>query len=170
VNVGSATGPEIDNAGSWLGRLARLLALGGGLLLLGIAVLVTVSVLKRATTGEGINGDFELVQTAAAIVAFACFPLCVAVRGNIAVDTFTTRAPAGFNRALDALWDIVFAVICAVLSWRLAVGAMDQLKSGTTLMMSGITNWWAIALCSGLAGVLSLTALVVGVRLLRGRS
>lgn len=163
-------GPEDWNAGAFLGRLVRALALGGGLLLLGIALLVTASVLLRAVTGEGINGDFELVQTAAAIVAFACFPLCVAVRGNIAVDTFTTRAPAGFKRALDSLWDILFALICGVLAWRLAVGSMDQLRSGTTLMMSGITNWWAISICAALAGVLAVTALVVGSRLMRARS
>lgn len=159
---------EDMNAGRIVGAVARGVALAGGGLLLAIACLVTTSVMMRWLLGEGIPGDFEIVQTAAAIVAFCCFPLCIAVRGNIAVDSFTKRLPQRLRDALDALWDIVFALISLVLAWRLALGALDQLRSGTTLMISGFSIWWAIALCAGLMALLGATAFIVGMRLMRG--
>jgi TRAP-type C4-dicarboxylate transport system permease small subunit len=156
--------PEDQNAGPFLGALVRALAFCGGLLGLGLALLVSVSVSLRALMGEGITGDFELVQIMAAIVAFACFPLCVAVRGNFAIVSFTSYLLQRFNQRLDALWDLVLAVIFAIIAWRLVIGASDQFKSGTTLMMSGISIWWAVALCAALAFVTSVTALILALR------
>jgi TRAP-type C4-dicarboxylate transport system permease small subunit len=157
---------EDINAGPLLGGAARMLALIGGGLLLGISGLVTTSVMMRWVLGEGIEGDFEFVQTAAAVVAFCCFPLCIAVRGNIAVDTFSSGLSERWRNRLDASWDLLFAAICIVLAWRLALGALDQLRSGTTLMISGLNIWWAIGICAALLAVLAATALVVGLRLL----
>ncbi|MBP1806340.1 TRAP transporter small permease [Rubellimicrobium aerolatum] len=151
-------------AGPRMGPLARGLALGGGALLLGIAALVTTSVALRTVTGAGITGDFEIVQLAAAIAAFCMFPLCVAVRGNIAVDTFTTRLPQRAQDALDGLWDVVFGLVAAILAWRLALGAADQFRSRVTLMMLPVPTWWAVAACAALMALLALTALVVGFR------
>jgi TRAP-type C4-dicarboxylate transport system permease small subunit len=158
---------EDVNAGPMLGGIARTLALMGGGLLLAIAGFVTTSVMMRWLLGEGIEGDFEFVQTAAAVVAFCCFPLCIAVRGNIAVDTFSSGLPERWRNRLDAAWDLLFAAICIVLAWRLALGALDQLRSGTTLMISGLNIWWAIGICAALLAVLAATALVVGLRLVR---
>ena len=158
---------EDVNAGPALGGVVRALALIGGGLLLAIAALVTTSVSMRWLSGEGIQGDFEFVQTAAAVVAFCCFPICIAMRGNIAVDTFSNHLPQRWRNRLDASWDLLFAAICLVLAWRLALGALDQLRSGTTLMISGISIWWAIAMCAALMAILAITALMVGLRLMR---
>ena len=157
-------------AGPRMGAFARGLALLGGALLLGIAALVTTSVLLRAITGAGITGDFELVQLAAAIAAFCMFPLCVGVRGNLAVDTFTTRLPQRAQDVLDGLWDILFALVAAVLAWRMTIGAIEQFTTQTTLMMLPVPTWWAVAACAVLLGLLAFTALIVGLRTLRGRS
>jgi TRAP-type C4-dicarboxylate transport system permease small subunit len=157
-------------AGPGIGRLVRLLALTGGGILLGIAGLVTTSVLLRMITGAGIDGDFEMVQVGAAIAAFCLFPLCLAIRGNIFVDTFTSRLPARWSAVLDGLWDTLFGLIVLIIAARMVVGSMDQFISKTTLMVIAIPTWWAVALCAGLAGFLGVTALAVGLRMLRGRA
>ena len=82
-------------------RLTRAIALGGGLLTLGIAMLVTASVIGRRIWGQPVPGDFEFVQMATAVTLFAFLPLCQSHRGNIAVDTFTSRLPRAWQRWLD---------------------------------------------------------------------
>jgi TRAP-type C4-dicarboxylate transport system permease small subunit len=147
-----------------MGAISRWLAIAGGALLLGIALFVTTSVALRAVTGVGIDGDFELVQIAAAVAAFCLFPLCVATRGNIMVDTFSQRWPPPLARFLDGLWDLLFALIVAVFAARMVAGALDQLRSNTTSIVLGIPTWWAVALCAALLGVLAAVALAVGLR------
>jgi TRAP-type C4-dicarboxylate transport system permease small subunit len=157
-------------AGPRIGRLARILALTGGAILLGLSGLVTTSVVLRVLTGAGIDGDFEVVQLGAALAAFCLFPLCLAIRGNIFVDTFTTRLPPRWNAVLDGIWDVLFGLIALVIAMRMVVGAMDQLASKTTLMVLAVPTWWAVAICAGLLALLGVTALVVGYRMLSGKA
>ncbi len=162
--------PEDRIAGPRIGSIARALALGGGAILLGISALVTTSVGLRAVTGSGINGDFEIVQLAAAIAAFCLFPLCFSVRGNIIVDTFTTRLPKPFCDALDALWDVLFGALALVISWRMAIGAWDQFTNRTTLQVLPVPTWWAVAACAALMAFLAVAAVTVGLRVLKRTS
>jgi TRAP-type C4-dicarboxylate transport system permease small subunit len=163
--------PGLEPPRSFLGRrftsTAEALALAGGVLMLAVASLVTLSVLMRWLLGDGISGDFELVQIATALGAFAFLPLCQAHRGNVIVDTFTAKLPRGTRNALDALWDLTYAVLIAVLSWRLAVGALDALASQTTSMVLGIPQGYAIAACAVMGAFLTLVAAATAFRLVK---
>jgi TRAP-type C4-dicarboxylate transport system permease small subunit len=147
---------------------AEALALAGGVLMLVVAGLVTSSVLMRWLLGDGISGDFELVQIATALGAFAFLPLCQARRGNVIVDTFTAKLSRRARDRLDALWDLTYAVIIAVLSWRLAVGALDAFASQTTSMVLGIPQGYAIAACAVMGIFLAIVAVATGIRLAKG--
>src|SRR5262245_13853501 len=96
-------------AGAGLERLTRIVALGGGIVLLAAAILVCVSVLLRWVTSYSIPGDFEFVQISVALSAFAFLPYCQARRGHIFVETFTTRLPHRTRDWLDAMWELVYA-------------------------------------------------------------
>lgn len=76
-----------------LASVTRPLAIAGGLVMMAAAAVVSLSVLLRWTTSQSISGDFELVQIATALGAFAFLPLCQGRRGNIIVDTFTVWLP-----------------------------------------------------------------------------
>jgi TRAP-type C4-dicarboxylate transport system permease small subunit len=145
-------------------RIARVLALLGGFLLVGLAVLVTTSVLMRWSGGQGVNGDFELVQMGLALAVFAFLPLCQAHRGNVMVDTFTLRLPATFQAGLDVLWDLVYAVFAAFIAWRLAIGASEALSSHTTSMVLGLPIHYAISACAAMAAFLALIAVLTAIR------
>ena len=151
-----------------LGTAAEALGLVGGLLMLVVASLVTISVLMRWLLGDGISGDFELVQIATALAAFAFLPLCQARRGNVIVDTFTASLPERARRGLDALWDVTYAVLIAILSWRLAVGALDAFASQTTSMVLGIPQGYALVACAVMGAFLSLVAAATAVHLVTG--
>jgi TRAP-type C4-dicarboxylate transport system permease small subunit len=151
-------------------RIARVLALAGGVLVVVLAALVTASVVMRWAGGEGVNGDFELVQTGLALAVFAFLPLCQAHRGNVMVDTFTTRLPARVQGGIDALWDLVYAGFAAFIAWRLAVGAAEALASRTTSMVLALPLHYAIAACAAMAGFLALICVLTAIRRVRSTS
>ncbi len=152
-----------------LGLAAGLLATVGGLLILGVAALVTASIVRRWSGAQPIPGDFELVQMATAISVFAFLPYCQLRRGNIAVDTFTAWLPERVNRVVDALWDMVYSATMLLLAWCLFNGTRDMIQNGTTTMVAGIAMWPAIALCAVLAAGVALTACITSMSLLIGR-
>ena len=145
-------------------RIARVLAIAGGILVVGLAGLVTASVLMRWLGGQGINGDFELVQTGLALAVFTFLPLCQAHRGNVMVDTFTNRLPLRLQYVLDALWDVVYAAFAGFIAWRLAIGAMEAYTSRTTSMVLGLPIHYAIGACAAMAAFLSLICGLTAVR------
>ncbi len=152
-----------------LAAFTRPLAIAGGLLMIAVAVMVTVSVTMRWLINESVPGDIELVQIGTAVAVFAFLPICQARRGNIMVDTFTLRLPRRLQLMLDALWDLAYAGITAIIAWRLGVGAWDTIRSNTVSMMLGLPTGWAIAACAVMAAFLSIVAIATALRLSKGR-
>ena len=141
-------------------KLGTALALAGAALSLFIAGLVTVSVLLRWATSNGLPGDFEMVQMAVALAIFSFLPYTQLRRGNMLVDTFTSRLPPRMIVAIDAFWDVVYAAVAALMGWRLAVGATDAINSHTSTMVLGLPVGWAIMACAAMAGLLALASLI----------
>lgn len=160
--MGSETGVRL------LDRLARLLAMLGGALAVCLALLVSTSITLRALGLGGVRGDFEFVQMGVALIVFAFMPWSQARRGNVMVDSFTTKLPKRFQAALDALWEVVFAAMMALIAWRLGAGAMEAARSNTTTMVLLLPIAPAIAACALLAGFTALVALAMAVVRLRG--
>jgi TRAP-type C4-dicarboxylate transport system permease small subunit len=151
-------------------RVARALAIIGGLLSVASALLVTTSVTLRWLGFGSINGDFELVQIGVALSVFCFLPLTQARRGNIMVDTFTTWLPLRVQRAMDAFWDFVYAGFMALTAWCLMNGARDALASGLTSAMLGLNLWPVFAATVLLILLLVVTAVDTALQLLRSRS
>ena len=72
-----------------LERLARRLALAGGLLLVGVMGMTVVSVLGRYLFNAPVPGDYEITELAIGIAVFAFFPYCHSSNANIVVELFT---------------------------------------------------------------------------------
>lgn len=154
--------------GPWLLRaLTENLALAGGVIVLAAAALVCCSVMLRWLTSDSIPGDFELVQIAVGLSAFAFLPYCQMQRGNISVGTFTDRLPERMRSALDALWDLAYALAAAFIAWRLAAGAAETIANKTTTMVSGLPVGWAIAAVAVMAVLLAVAAAATALQLLR---
>ena len=151
-------------------RVARALAIIGGLLSVASALLVTTSVTLRWLGLGSINGDFELVQIGVALSVFCFLPLTQARRGNIMVDTFTAWLPLRVQRAMDAFWDFVYAGFMALTAWCLMNGARDALASGLTSAMLGLNLWPVFAATVLLIMLLVATAVDTALQLLRSRS
>ncbi|MFC5504956.1 MULTISPECIES: TRAP transporter small permease [Hyphomicrobiales] len=150
-------------------RVVQSVALLGGVLLITLSVTVVISVTLRSdfVGGAGVPGDFELVQMATALAAFCFLPWCQLRRGNIFVDTFTLKLPERWQRRIDAGWDMVYALVMALIAWRLAVGARAAFGTGETSMVLLVPSYLPIGFCAALALLVSVSAMVSARRLLR---
>ena len=72
--------------------------------------------------------------------------------------------PGARAHGLDALWDLVYARIIAIIAWRLVVGARDAFASQTTSMVLGIPHGYAIAACAAMGVFLSIVAVATARR------
>lgn len=163
------TGGRQERSPSGFDRAVQAVALLGGAVLVALATLVTISVTLRSNlVGQaGVPGDFELVQMATAVAAFCFLPYCQLRRGNIFVDTFTMKLPLRVQHGIDALWDVVYGLVMALIAWRLAVGARAAFSSGENTMVLQLPSYLPIGLCAALAALVSAAAFVSALRLSR---
>jgi TRAP-type C4-dicarboxylate transport system permease small subunit len=141
-------------------RFTGGIAVLGGALALAAAMVATASVLMRWAFNAPIDGDFEYVKMATAVAVFAYLPYTQARRGNIMVDTFTSWLPAGARRLLDALWDIIYAGFMGYIAYCMTYGALGMYQSGETTMQRQLVLWPSVAICTALAFLLAITALL----------
>lgn len=160
-------------------RVARMMAIIGGLVLTLLIVLTCISVLGRGAntfghsgfltsfapdlaaaliaTGVGpVQGDFEIVEAGIAFAIFAFLPICQLHGGHATVDVFTSFLPHNANRWIVAFWEVVLALVIILISWRLFVGMLDKFGNGETTFLLQFPIWWAYAasVAASLAAVL----------------
>ena len=158
-------------------RMARTLAVTGGVVLSALILLTCLSVIGRemnATmngaffqenfptfaafvlgTGIGpVDGDFELVETGVAFAIFSFLPLCQITAGHATVDIFTSRMSITANRLMRLIADIAFAAVLILIFVRLFDGTLSKYSTGETTFLLQFPVWWGY--------VLSLFASFVG--------
>ncbi|MEP4039114.1 TRAP transporter small permease [Pseudophaeobacter sp.] len=152
----------------WVERMARALAVFGGLVLTLLVVLTCVSVIGRGlntlghsdalaaisagagemliTTGVGpLTGDFELVEAGIAFAIFAFLPICQLYGSHATVDIFTNALGRKVNRFITAFWEIVLTGVIILITVRLFAGLQSKLSYGETTLLLQFPVWWAFA-------------------------
>lgn len=171
-------------------RLARGMAILGGVILTILVILIFVSVLGRGLntfgnsdwlnrvaggfaewligTGVGpVEGDFEIVESAIAFVIFCFLPICQLYGGHAAVDVFTSLLPGGVTKFLLALWEITLAAVLILITVQLFDGMMDKYNNGQTTFLLQYPVWWAYgasfiaAIATSLVGIYCAAARVL---------
>jgi TRAP-type C4-dicarboxylate transport system permease small subunit len=161
--------------------LARATAVLGGLVLVLLIVLTTLSIAGRslsklfhtdfaqsafgglsnwainAGVGE-INGSYELLEAGVAFAIFSFFPVCQLYAGHATVDVFTSALPQRALMVLRAFWEIVLSVTIVFLTWRLSDGMMRYVNNGETTLFLEFPVWWSYAASLAAATVASITA------------
>ncbi len=130
-----------DPAGAALRRLSAALAVLGGLLLAGGALLTVVSVTGRYLFSAPISGDVELVELAAGAAVSAFLPYCQVRGGHVIVDFFTATLPGRTRSRLDALHGLVFAFCAGLIAWQMTLGGLDTFRSNDETMVLGVPVW-----------------------------
>lgn len=127
----------------WLVALCRFAAAIGGATLMAIMTMTVVSVAKRTILGAPIPGDYEMVEIGSAVAIFCFLPWCQIVGGNVLVDFFTMKAGVRTNHGLEALGDLIYLAIAALMFWRSIYGARDFYDYGEQSMVLGVPTWWS---------------------------
>ncbi|MDW4497275.1 TRAP transporter small permease [Sulfitobacter sp. D35] len=148
--------------------LARTTALAGGLVLMGLVILTTLSIIGRTlnkvlhgpgiqenfggiaqallATGVGeIQGNYELLEAGVAFAIFSFFPICQLHGAHATVDVFTSFLPRRATRFIAAFWEIVLTAVLILLSWRLYEGMLRYVNNGETTLFLQFPVWWAYA-------------------------
>ncbi len=128
--------------------LALSSAYAGGAMLVALVTMTCISIAGRAFTFAGlgpVKGDFELLEAGIAFCIFAFLPVCQFKSAHATVDVFTSPLPVSFNRTIIAFWEIMFALVMAVVVWRLYEGMLTKQQNGETTFLIQFPIWWAYA-------------------------
>ena len=143
-----------------LEQLCDASAAVGALVLSAVALMTTVSVIGRAFFAHPILGDVELVQLGGAVVVASFLPYTQFRRANIIVDFFTTNASAASQRLMDAFGTLLYTVVLAVVTWRVAAGGLSMYESQERSMLMDLPLWLpyllmlpGLALCVAIGAV-----------------
>jgi TRAP-type C4-dicarboxylate transport system permease small subunit len=126
--------------------LARSLAVLGGVTLGAITLLTVVSVVGRSMIWAGLGpiaGDYEMAEALTGVAIFCFLPICQLNRGHVVVDLFEKQMGPTLTRWIDALSEIVMAVVLIIIAWRLTAGFADKYHNGETSFIRQFPMWWA---------------------------
>ncbi|GAA3865189.1 TRAP transporter small permease [Celeribacter arenosi] len=116
-------------------------ASAGGFAIFATALVVTYSITTRNLGLGGVRGDFELVELVCVACASLFLPLCQFTRGHVLVDIFTLWMSPRAQGRIDGFWMLLFAVVWAILAWRLTHGLSDFYSYGDKSMLLRFPIW-----------------------------
>ena len=137
-------------------KVTRLFALAGGLVLCAMALLTTVSVIGRRFFNTPVTGDFELIAIGTGVCVFAFLPYCHLKRENVLVDFFMSGAPDRVKSFFDAISNLTYTLIIAIMIWRMSLGGMDLYKVDEMTLILEFSRWWTFP-----AAILCLVLLLI---------
>jgi len=145
------------------------MAVVGGIVLLGLVLMISISIAGRTVTsilhsgwmqanlpgfadwmiatGIGpIFGDYEFLTAGLAFSVFAFIGWCQVTGGHATVDVFTARMPERASRILSMFIEVVFAWALILIAVQLYEGMNTQIRRGSTTFLLQYPVWWNYAL------------------------
>lgn len=147
-----------DTIGRFLWTWSKLSALGGVIILVGICLISTFSVIGRAFFNTPIKGDVELIQVGCSLAIASFLPYAQIKKAHVIVDFFTLKAPFVVKKILDVFASILLGMVALILMWRSYFGAVSSFQNGTKTMILGLPEWLAHTTIAPGFFLLSLTA------------
>jgi len=148
MTIALPIGRIVDKTASTVERIARYVALLGGVVLIGVALVTLISVTGRALMDFGLSplrGQFELVQAGTAFVVTAFLPWAQLRRAHASVAVFTDFLSSRANAVIDLVGDILLFGVAILITWRQFYGVLDKLAYGETTFLLRFPLWWAYA-------------------------
>ena len=148
-------------------RVAR--AAAAALLMLVAIAITLVSVVGRYGFSAPVPGDYELVETDLRASASSCsFPIRMRPAATSSSSSSRPECRARHQRMLDLVHDVIFAVVAALLAWRLGDRLCRQIRTPANRpCWSAIPFWWSYSFAvasMALLCVVCLARIVAGDR------
>jgi len=155
-----------------MAALAWFSALVGGVALLAVMLMTTVSVAGMSASKLGkllkksydtvvepllalgpIPGETEMVEAGMAFIIFAFLPLVTLNKGHAEVAILTGFFGKGVNRLIDLLSDSLMFAVALFLGYRHLLGSIDKFHNGETSWILLYPVWWGYGAALFGAGV-----------------
>ncbi len=163
----------LDSALAAANRVARAGALGGGLLILAAALLVSVDVTLRKLLSVTLGGADELSGYALAIGSTWSFAFVLLARGHVRIDALYQLLPRKWAAACDVIAIVALLVFASLIAWHGAgtlaqswqLGARSNSALAVPLALPQAL-WWigyvGFVVCAALLLVRAAAALLAG--------
>lgn len=136
-------GPEMRRAGDgtlarWVTAAASALAVAGGLVLLGMALVTAAAISGRAASWlPVVMGDFELVEMGTAVAVMCFMPWCQLGGGQVTVDILSERLGRWHHR-LGAIGQALLLLVSVVVLWRFWLGFGEKFPFGSDALRAAL--------------------------------
>jgi TRAP-type C4-dicarboxylate transport system permease small subunit len=150
------------------GRFLRLLALGGGIVLMLLMGYTVLDVVLRYGFNKPFSGSLELTEFAMALIVFLGIAYCGFTGGHVAVDILERPLQSPKLRFVPVLLTLASAALFAAIAWLTAAEALTSMHR-----VSNMVRWphWPFQLTVALGSAMyALVLLLQSVEILRGRS
>jgi TRAP-type C4-dicarboxylate transport system permease small subunit len=163
----------LDAALTAANRVARAGALGGGLLILAAALLVSVDVTLRKLANTTLGGADELSGYALAIGSTWSFAFVLLARGHVRIDALYQWLPRKLAAACDLIAIAALLVFASLIAWH-GAGVLAQswqlgARSNSSLAVPLAVPqalWWVgyagFVVCAALLLLRALAAMWIG--------
>ena len=134
--------PRLEKrTGRVIEQLSRVMAFGGGLILLAISAMTVVSIIGRMGGGYGLQpvpGDYELVANGCALAVFSFLPYCQLKRGHVTVDILTDHFPARARVLTGLLGDLLISLGAVIILRQLWFGFAEKFPYGSDALREAL--------------------------------
>ena len=113
-------------------RWSRRLALAGGWLLLGLAIVTVLDVLLRKFFSRPIQGTFEASELLLALIIFLAMPYTGLSDGHVVLDLTTERLPRRIQHVIIGVNALFCAAFLGVVAWQVGLLAAEFSRTART--------------------------------------
>ncbi|MFV0333451.1 MAG: TRAP transporter small permease [Tropicimonas sp.] len=128
------------SAGRILERICHVLAMIGGAFMVCAMLTLVVHVAGNALDMPILGAD-EIVELLIGASIFCFLAPCHLRGANIVVDYFSRPLPRWARNAADVCVTLLFALIAALLTWRLMAGGMSAFTRNKQSMFLSLPEW-----------------------------
>lgn len=138
-----ALAPRAEAAtGRLIARLARGMAMIGGVILVLIGLVVCASILGRQLDGwlffAPIRADYELVEMGTVTAVCAFLPWCQLARGHVSVDLLANRTRPRIKALAGLVGDLSLAAVALAMGWRHWAGTGEKFPYGSDALREAL--------------------------------
>ena len=143
-------------------RWARRLALAGGWLLLGVALVTVADALLRSFLGRPLQGTFEATELFLAAIIFFGMPFTSLTDGHVSADFLTSRLTPRTQHAIMGLNALVVTVLLGLITIQMVSLAAEYHALARTTITMRIPVAPFIVPVTAAAGLATLCFLIHG--------
>jgi TRAP-type C4-dicarboxylate transport system permease small subunit len=151
-----------------LGRSLRLMALGGGIVLMLLMGYTVLDVVLRYGFNRPFSGSLEITEFAMSLIVFLGIAYCGFTGGHVAVDILERPLKSPRLRFVPVLLTLAGAVLFAAIAWLTAAEALSSMQR-----VSNMVRWphWPFQTTVAVGSAMyALVLLLQSVEILRGKS